>query len=88
MSRGLGDVYKRQTLFLAARNSKGDRSDVVRQVHEIRVKAADYDDAQLRRFTITANLLMEGGSHNVAVGLLDPITQTSSFATTKVTVRE
>ena len=82
------DYVANVTLFLAARNSKGDRSDVVRQAHEIRVKAADYDDAQLRRFTITANLLMEGGSHNVAVGLLDPITQTSSFATTKVTVRE
>jgi hypothetical protein len=82
------DYVANVTLFLAARNSRGDRSDVVRQVHEIRVKAADYDDAQLHRYTITANLLMEEGSHNVAVGLLDPITQSSSFATTKVTVRE
>ena len=60
----------------------------VRQTHEIRVKAADYDRAQLDRFTITANLLMEIGSHNVAVGLLDPITRASSFTTTRVTVRE
>lgn len=82
------DYVGNVTLFLAARNSKGDRSDVVRQVHEIRVKAADYDDAQLHRYTITANLLMEEGNHNVAVGLLDPITQSSSFATTKVTIRE
>ncbi|MEX1309748.1 MAG: VWA domain-containing protein [Candidatus Sulfomarinibacteraceae bacterium] len=82
------DYVGNVTLFLAARNSRGDRSDVVRQVHEIRVKAADYDDAQLHRYTITANLLMEEGNHNVAVGLLDPITQSSSFATTKVTIRE
>lgn len=82
------DYVGNVTMFLAARNTKGDRSDVVRQVHEIRVKAADYDDAQLRRYTITANLLMEEGSHNVAVGLLDPITQTSSYATTRVTIKD
>jgi VWFA-related protein len=82
------DYVANVTLFLAARNNQGDRSDVVRQVHEIRVKAADYDDAQLHRYTITANLLMEEGSHNVAVGLLDPVTQASSFTTTKVTIRE
>ena len=82
------DYVGNVTLFLAARNAKGDRSDVVRQNHEIRIKAADYEDARLRRFTITANLLMEGGSHNVAVGILDPVTRNASFSTTKVTVKE
>jgi len=82
------DYVGNVTLFLAARNAKGDRSDVVRQSHEVRVKAADYDDAQLRRYTITASLLMEQGSHNVAVGLLDPVTRNASFSTTKVTVKE
>ena len=82
------DYVANVTMFLAARDTKGDRSDVVRQVHEVRVKAADYDEAQLRRYTITANLLMEEGTHNVAVGLLDPVTQNASYATTKVTVRE
>ena len=76
------------TLFLAARNTNGEQSDVVRQNHEIRIKAADYDDAQLKRFTITANLLMEEGAHNVAVGILDPVTRNASFTTTKVTVKE
>ena len=84
-----GDEYVGNvTLFIAARNTKGDRSDVVRQNHEIRIKTADYDDAQLKRHTITANLLMEAGSHNIAVGILDPVTRTASFTTTKVTVRE
>ena len=84
-----GDEYVGNlTMFLAARNTDGDRSDVVRQNHEIRVKAADYDDAQLKRYTITANLLMEEGSHNVAVGILDPITRNASFTTTRVTVRK
>ncbi len=84
-----GDDYVGNlTLFIAARNSNGDRSDVVRQNHEIRVKAADYDDAQLKRWAITANLLMEEGNHSVAVGILDPVTRNASFTTTKVTVRE
>lgn len=84
-----GDDYVANvTIFLAARDTKGDRSDVIRQVHEVRVKAADYDEAQLKRFTITANLLMEEGTHNVAVGLLDPVTQNASYATTKVTIRD
>jgi VWFA-related protein len=82
------DYVGNVTLFLAARKTTGDRSDVVRQNHEIRVKAADYDAAQLKRYTITANLLMEEGSHNIAVGILDPVTRNASFTTTRVTVRE
>ena len=82
------DYVGNVTLFLAARKTTGDRSDVVRQNHEIRVKAADYDAAQLKRYTISANLLMEEGSHNVAVGILDPVTRNASFTTTKVTVSE
>ncbi len=85
----VGDDYVGNlTMFLAARNTDGDRSDVVRQNHEIRIKAADYDDAQLKRYAITANLLMEKGTHNVAVAILDPVTRNASFTTTKVTVRE
>jgi len=85
----VGDEYVGNvTMFLAARSTDGDRSDVVRQSHEIRVKASDYDEAQLDRFTITANLLMEEGTHNVAVGLLDPVTRNASFTTTKVTIKE
>jgi VWFA-related protein len=82
------DYVGNVTMFIAARNTSGDRSDVVRRSHEVRVKAADYESAQLERFTISASLLMEAGRHNVAVGLLDPITRQSSFATTKVTVQE
>lgn len=85
----VGDEYVGSvTLFLAARNARGDRSDVVRQTHEIRIKAADYENAQRRRYTITANLLMDEGSHNIAVGLLDPITRAASFATTKLRIDE
>ena len=84
-----GDDYVGNVImFIAARNAKGDRSDVVRQKHEIRVRSEDYDDAQLERYTITASLLMEKGTHSVAVGLLDPVTRVSSYTTTKVTVKD
>jgi len=84
-----GDEYVANvSLFVAARNDRGDRSDVVRQSHEIRVDAADYDSAQLERYTISTNLLMDAGNHSIAVGLLDPVTRQSSYTTTKVTVRE
>ncbi len=84
-----GDEYVATVnLFIAARNDRGDRSDVVRQSHEIRIKAADYDSAQLERYTIATNLLMDAGNHSLAVGLLDPITRQSSYTTTKVTIRE
>ena len=84
-----GDEYVANvSLFVAARNDRGDRSDVVRQSHEIRVDAADYDSAQLERYTISTNLLMDAGNHSIAVGLLDPVTRQSSYTATKVTVRE
>jgi VWFA-related protein len=82
------DYVGNLTVFIAARNAEGDSSDIVRQSHEIRVAAADYERAQLERTTITANLLMEQGEHSVAVGVLDPVTRASSFATTRVTVKE
>jgi hypothetical protein len=75
-------------LFIAARNDRGDRSDVVRREHEIRVAAADYERARADRFTIRTNLLMDTGNHTVAVGLLDPVTRQSSYTRTRVTVQE
>ncbi len=82
------DFVASVNLFIAARNDRGDRSDVVRRDHEIRIAAADVERAQDDRFTISTNLLMESGSHTVAVGLLDPVTRQSSYTTTRVTVRE
>jgi VWFA-related protein len=82
------DYVGNVTMFLAARNNRGDRSDVIRQHHEIRINAAEYEGSRPDQFTITANLLMEAGAHSVAVGLLDSVTRQSSFTTTKVTIRE
>jgi VWFA-related protein len=84
-----GDHYTgRVIFFLAARDKDGKQSDLVRQEHEVRVAAADYDEAQRGRFTITASLLMEAGSYRVSVGLLDSFTRQVGYATSSVYVGE
>lgn len=81
-----GDYVGRVSLFIAARDTEGKQSDVVRQEHEVRVAAADYEEAQRRRFSVQASLLMETGSFKVSVGLLDQMTRQAGFTTTSVVV--
>jgi hypothetical protein len=83
-----GDYVGRVTLFVAARDTKGKQSDLVRQEHEVRVAAADYEEAQRSRFAIKASLLMEAGSFKVSVGLLDQMTRHAAFTTSSVVVAE
>ena len=82
-----GEDYVGQvTFFLAARDTAGKQSDLVRQEHEVRIPAADYEEALRERFTITAALLMEAGSYKVSVGLLDNFTRQVGFSTSSVFV--
>lgn len=80
------DYVGHLVMFVAARDNEGRQSDVVRQVHEVRVPAAHYDEARQSRFTISASLLMQKGSHRVAVGILDEITRQASYETLSTTV--
>ena len=82
------DYVGRVTLFVAARDTKGKQSDLVRQEHEVRVAAADYEEAQRSRFAIKASLLMEAGTFKVSVGLLDQMTRQAAFTTSSVVVAE
>jgi VWFA-related protein len=82
------DYVGNVVMMLAARNLDGDRSDVVRRNHEIRIKAADYEESKLKRFTISASLLMESGSHSVAAALLDPVSRQSSYTTSRIRVHD
>jgi VWFA-related protein len=82
------DYIGRVTLFVAARDTKGKQSDLVRQEHEVRVAAADYEEAQRSRFAIKASLLMEAGSFKVSVGLLDQMTRQAAYTTSSVVVAE
>ncbi len=79
--RDRDDYVGRVILYIAARDSSGKRSDVQHQEHEIRIPAADYKEAQRKRFGIDLSLLMAKGHYTVAVGLLDEITQEDSITT-------
>ncbi len=80
------DYVGRIVLFVAARDSKGKQSDLVRQEHEIRVPAANYDDAQRQRWGIDTTLLMEAGRYKIAVAVLDPLTRQDSYQNIAVAV--
>jgi hypothetical protein len=75
------DYVARIVLFVAARDTDGKQSDLVRQEHEIRVPAADYEDAQRQRWGIDTNLLVESGRYKISVALLDPLTRQDSYQT-------
>ncbi len=82
-----GDDYVGNiTIFIAARDQKGQQSDVVRQEHEVRIPAARYQEARGERFTVATNLLMEKGTYRVAVGVLDAVTRQASYETLSATV--
>jgi VWFA-related protein len=81
-----GDYVGRVSLFIAARDTEGKQSDVVRQEHEVRVAAADYEEAQRRRFSVQASLLMEAGSFKVSIAVLDQMTRQAGYTTTSVVV--
>ena len=82
------DYVGRLVLFVAARDAKGKQSDMVRQEHEVRVPAADYEEALSKRFGIYSSLLMEPGSYRVSVGVMDQITRQASYQTLRTSVRE
>ena len=80
------DFVARIVLFIAARDTDGKRSDLVRQMHEIRVPASRYEEAQGRLFGIDTQLLMEAGRYKIAIALLDPLTRQVSYRTISTAV--
>ena len=80
------DFVARIVLFIAARDTDGKRSDLVRQMHEIRVPAASYEEARGKDFGIDTQLLMESGRYKITIALLDPLTRQVSFRTISTAV--
>ncbi len=80
------DFVARVVLFIAARDSDGKSSDLVRQEHEIRIPADRYEDAVSKDYSIDTQLLMEPGRYKVSVALLDPLTRQDSYRTVSVSV--
>ncbi len=82
------DYVGRAVLFVAARDSEGGQSDLVRQQHEVRIAATDYAKLEHEKWMISASLLMESGSYTVSVGLMDQVTRQASFAQLKTFIEE
>jgi VWFA-related protein len=82
-----GDDYVgRVVMFVAVRGEDGKQSDLVRQEHEVRLPATDYERAQRLRWGIDTQLLMESGRYRLAVALLDPLTRQDSYQTISTVV--
>lgn len=80
------DYVGRVVLFVAARDDDGKRSDTVREVHEIRISAEEYDQVRTGLFGIDTSLLMNPGAYRVSVGLMDQVTRQASYGTSNVTI--
>lgn len=80
------DFVARVVFFIAARDTKGKRSDLVRQEHEVRIPADHYEEARGKRFGIDTQLLMERGRYKISVAILDPITRQDSYETVTTSV--
>jgi VWFA-related protein len=80
------DLVARIVLFVAARDTDGKKSDLVRQIHEIRVPANQYEDAKGQRYRIDTSLLMESGRYTISMALLDPLTRQVSYRTVTTSV--
>lgn len=80
------DLVARIVFFIAARDTDGKRSDLVRQMQEIRVPAARYEEVRDKLFGVDTQLLMEAGRYRIAVALLDPLTRQVSYKNISVAV--
>ncbi len=80
------DYVGRVVLFVAVRDRDGRRSDMVRQEHEVRIPAEEYEIAARRRWGIDTRLLMESGHYKIAVALLDQVTHQDSYKTINTSV--
>jgi VWFA-related protein len=84
-----GDDYvNRLVVFIAARDSDGKQSELVRHESEVRISAENYDLVQDANYSFDASLLMEAGRYRIIIGLLDPITRQASYLITKTTISE
>jgi hypothetical protein len=80
------DYVGRVVLFVAARDEQGQDSDLQRQEHEVRIPAADYEQAQGERFTLGFALLMREGPQRVAIGIMDQVTRQAAYDRVAVSV--
>ncbi len=81
-----GEYVGRVVLFVANRDATGKQSDIQRRQFEIRMPPEDYATRRNESYVAELNLLLQAGEHRVVVGVLDPVTRQSSFASLRKTV--
>jgi VWFA-related protein len=81
-----GEYVGRVVLFVANRDMKGRQSDIQRRQFEIRMPPQDYATRRSERYVAALALLLDAGEHKLVVGVLDPVTRQTSFASLKRTV--
>ncbi len=75
------ELVGRVVLFLANRDLKGNQSDIQRREFMIRIPSDDYEERRTERYVAEFQLLLNEGEHKVVIGVLDPVTRQTSFAT-------
>jgi VWFA-related protein len=76
-----GDEFVgRVELFITNRDIKGRQADIQRRQFEIRMPPEDYATRRHEAYVAELELLMEKGTHKIVIGLLDPVTRQSSYA--------
>lgn len=80
------DFVGRVVLFVAARDADGKRSDTVREEHEVRISADQYERIRAGRFEIDTSLLMTPGVYRVSIGLMDQVTRQASYGSSNFTI--
>ncbi len=82
------DYVGHAVLFVAARDSEGGQSDLIRQVHEIRIPTKDMETIENKRWTIHASLLMEAGKYKLSVGLMDQVSNSTSYVQSSTIIQD
>lgn len=82
------DYVGHAVLFVAARDSEGGQSDLIRQVHEIRIPAKDMETIKDKKWTINTSLLMEAGKYRLSVGLMDQVSNQTSYVQSSTFIRD
>lgn len=82
------DFVAHAVLMVAARDSAGGQSDLVRQVHEVRIPSKNMESLGDQRWTIHVNLLMEAGKYKVSVGLMDQTSSAASYTQSSTFIQD
>jgi hypothetical protein len=80
------DLVGQMVLFVASRDARGRRSDLTREVYELRIPSSVYDSVKERDYSISIDLLMERRNYRVSVGLFDQLTRRASYEVVNIDV--